>query len=110
MTREYKLLPVMPLDYSHAKENPWGLTPHECCALRLYCKYGSAKQAWAKEDVSLKTVQWHVEKAKHKIGVRGHDIRGVLLWNLWYVDHTTDRIRAARLSRYKVKVWPTTSN
>jgi DNA-binding CsgD family transcriptional regulator len=92
MTREYNLLPVCSLDHTHARHNPWGLTAHQCCTLRLVCKHGGAKQVWAEYDVSIKTVHGHVEDAKRKMSVRGHDIRPFLMWHRWYTDYTSERI------------------
>lgn len=103
MTRPYVLLPVKGMDYIHANANPWGLTAHECCAMRLFCKYGNAKQVWAKEDVSVKTVQWHIEKARAKVGVPGHDVRLFLVWHRWFMDFNSEHVRNMRLARYKIR-------
>jgi DNA-binding CsgD family transcriptional regulator len=96
MPRDYNLLPVASLDHTHARHNPWGLTPHQCCTLRLVCKHGGAKQVWSIEDVSLKTVQGHIEDARRQMGIRGHDIRVYLKWYEWYTDFTSERLKKAQ--------------
>jgi hypothetical protein len=100
MTRDYNEMPVTSLDHTHARHNPWGLTPHQCCAMRLYCKYGNAKAVWAKDDLSIKTIQGHVMAARNKMGLRGHDVRAFLKWHQWYLDFNSDRAKLPH--RYKV--------
>ena len=87
------------IDHMRSRDNPWGLTPHQCCALRLYCKYGNAKQAWANGEGNLKGIQEHIEAARIKIGHRGHDIRVFVLWTKWAYDHDCDRVK--RVDLYK---------
>jgi hypothetical protein len=86
---------LAPIDYTRSRDNPWGLTPHQCCALRLYCKYGNAKQAWAADEANHKGIQHHVEAARIKMGHRGHDIRAFVLWTRWVYDHDCDRVKKA---------------
>jgi len=74
---------VAPIDHVRAKKNPWGLTPHQCCALRLMCKHGSTKQVWAETEIPTKSVQHHVEEARKRLGMRGHDVRLYLAWDRW---------------------------
>jgi hypothetical protein len=84
---------LAPIDYTRSRDNPWGLTPHQCCALRLYCKYGNAKAAWAAGEAEVRTIQGHVEQARIKIGFRGHDMRSFVLWIRWVYDHDCDRVK-----------------
>ena len=84
---------LVAIDYTRSRDNPWGLTPHQCCALRLYCKYGNAKQTWAAGEAELRTIQGHVEQARIKIGFRGHDMRSFVLWIRWVYDHDCDRAK-----------------
>jgi hypothetical protein len=75
------VMPVANIDKGYAKTNPWGLTAHQCCAMRLVCKHGSIKHAWADLDLPIKTIQHHVEGARQRMGLRGHDIRVYLYWH-----------------------------
>jgi hypothetical protein len=86
---------LAPIDYTRSRDNPWGLTPHQCAAMRLYCKYGNAKQAWAADEGNLKNIQSHVENARLKIGFRGHDMRSFVLWIRLSYDHDCDRVKKA---------------
>jgi hypothetical protein len=84
---------LAPIDYTRSRDNPWGLTPHQCAAMRLYCKHGNAKQAWAAGEATHKTIQSHVEAVRVKMGHRGHDIRAFVLWTRWAYDHDCDRTK-----------------
>lgn len=72
------------LDHTLSRRNPWGLTPHQCCTLRLVCKHGGAKQVWAATDIPVKTVQANIEEARKKLGMRGHDVRLYIEWDRWF--------------------------
>ena len=72
-----------PIDKQRAKKNPWGLTPHQCMALRLVCKYGGAKRIAHALGISEKTLEHHLHVARHAMGYFGPDVRAILEWYTW---------------------------
>ena len=72
-----------PLDHTRAKYNPWGLTAHQCLALRLVCKYGGSKRAHYNANVSARLIEHHLHNARKQMGYVGSDIRMFLAWDRW---------------------------
>jgi hypothetical protein len=71
------------LDYNRAKHNPWGLTPHQCMALRLVCQHGGAKRVAYETEVSSRLIEHHLYLARKRMGMLGADIRLFLEWDRW---------------------------
>jgi len=80
-------------DQALAKANPWGLTIHQCAAMRLLCIHGSAKRATLELGIGQKTFEHHIHAARQKIGYRGADVRHLVAWVGWlhrYRDELSD--------------------
>jgi len=72
------------LDINRAKHNPWGLSPHQCLALRLVCEYGGSKRAaYERDDVNQRLLEHHLYYARKCMGLFGPDIRMFINWDRW---------------------------
>ena len=71
------------LDEQRSKDNPWGLTAHQCMVLRVYCASGCTKRAAAKLDTSHKNIEHHLRMARTRMGLLGNDIRLFVRWDRW---------------------------
>lgn len=74
------------IDKHRAKKNPWGLTAHQCMALRLMCKYGGAKRIAHATEISERTLEHHLHEARHLMGYFGPDVRAILSWYSWTIN------------------------
>lgn len=77
-----------PEDFTLAKRNPWGLTPHQCYALRMVCRFGSAKIAAYKLGETYQSIWEHVRHAKQRMGHPGRDVRVYLEWWDWHKEQS----------------------
>jgi DNA-binding CsgD family transcriptional regulator len=74
------------LDTLRARDNPWGLTAHQCLVLRLYCANGCTKRTAGKLETSPKNVEHHLRMARTRMGLLGSDIRLYVRWDRWVRD------------------------
>jgi hypothetical protein len=75
-----------PVDQHRATKNPWGLTPHQCMALRLICTHGGSKRVAYETQVSARLIEHHLHIARQRMGYFGADIRLFLEWDRWLKD------------------------
>lgn len=71
------------IDYVYAARNPWGLPAGTCRVMRAYCQYGCTKLVSRQLDISERTVETHLRKARHLLNLPGRDIRLYLMWDRW---------------------------
>jgi hypothetical protein len=71
------------VDKQRAKQNPWGLTPHQCMALRLVCAHGGSKRAAYKTGEPERLIEHHIYGVRKAMQMKGADIRIYLEWDRW---------------------------
>jgi len=59
------------IDQKRSKQNPWGLTPHQCMTIRLVCQHGGTKRASHAEDLPLRTLEHHLLMSRKTMQMYG---------------------------------------
>lgn len=67
-----------------AQDNPWALTPMECYVVSLACLHGGAKFVWAQTGIPFRIAQDHIQSARARMGLRGHDCRVYIWFHEWF--------------------------
>ena len=62
--------------------DPWGLTPMQAKVLDAICEHGCHKSAAAALHRSVKTIEYHSNKAGERMGTR-HTLQKYLAWDRW---------------------------
>lgn len=60
---------------------PRRFTKRQALALHLMCTYGTIKAASEASGIKANTLKWHLDEAKRRRNLTGHDVRIYIEWH-----------------------------
>lgn len=60
---------------------PRRFTKKQALSLHLLCTYGTVKAASEATGIKERTIHWHIEQAKQRRNMKGHDVRIYIEWH-----------------------------
>lgn len=70
--------------------NPWGLTAAQAAAVQATVDHGCNKAVARSLGLSIKTVEAHMTKARHKMG-KTHRVQMAVTWDRWARSSSSDQ-------------------